>query len=141
MRPFFFRFGLYIENCFLASKRQVTQYHVQFFGHKAVRRWMCETSTLKYDGSGTIESLKYKTMNGKMKDLAMKINSDWSDSIKQADEAIPLTRKERLFRYSFDYSRCLKSNSSPVAVEDFKVENNKRRSLKGVKCPIFYLFR
>uniref|UniRef100_A0A803K3R2 Nuclear receptor-binding SET domain protein 2 n=1 Tax=Xenopus tropicalis TaxID=8364 RepID=A0A803K3R2_XENTR len=103
---------LYSHTKVKGQKKNVRQYHVQFFGNAPERAWISEKSMVPFKGENEYdhlcqESAKQAPTKAEktklLKPITGKIRAQWDIGIEQAKEGILMTPEERKEKFTFIY--------------------------------------
>ncbi|XP_060071280.1 histone-lysine N-methyltransferase NSD2-like [Ylistrum balloti] len=123
--------GLYTK-----FNKRVRLYHVQYFGHEEERGWLFSSSIMEFQGRKQYEDhkselLKNAKKQGKQRlEKLYKVSNSraaaWNIAIKEAEEALPMSRNERKQHYTYVYaskdSEDSKASDKTVSKSDTKTE-------------------
>ncbi|KAJ8263538.1 hypothetical protein COCON_G00159950, partial [Conger conger] len=88
------------------------EYHVQFFGSVAERAWIHEKRVVVYQGEHQFEQLQAETLRKTsnpaerhklLKPTPQRERAQWEVGVGHAEDALPMTREERIETYTFIY--------------------------------------
>uniref|UniRef100_A0A8C3A3D8 Histone-lysine N-methyltransferase NSD3 n=1 Tax=Cyclopterus lumpus TaxID=8103 RepID=A0A8C3A3D8_CYCLU len=88
------------------------EYHVQFFGSVAERAWIHEKRIVLYQGKQQYEDLQAETLRKAsnpvekhklLKPIAQRERSQWEVGVGHAEDALVMSRQERIDNYTFIY--------------------------------------
>ncbi|XP_078285208.1 histone-lysine N-methyltransferase NSD3 isoform X4 [Rhinoraja longicauda] len=94
------------------NTRGAREYHVQFFGTVPERAWIHEKRVATYKGRSQYESLVAETARQAssaaekqkiLKPIAQRIRPQWDVGISQVEDALRLSREDRVEQYTFIY--------------------------------------
>ncbi|XP_067857283.1 histone-lysine N-methyltransferase NSD3 isoform X3 [Heptranchias perlo] len=94
------------------STRGAREYHVQFFGTVPERAWIHEKRVAPYKGRSQYNALVADTARQAsnaaekqkiLKPIAQRIRPQWDVGITQVEDALKLTREDRIAQYTFIY--------------------------------------
>ncbi|XP_041443507.1 histone-lysine N-methyltransferase NSD2 isoform X3 [Xenopus laevis] len=117
---------LYNHTKVKGQKKNVRQYHVQFFGNAPERAWISEKSMVPFKGENEYDHLcqeSAKQAHTKaektklLKPITGKIRAQWDIGIEQAKEAILMTLEERKEKFTFIYIKDRPQLNPKVAAE------------------------
>ncbi|XP_036384462.1 histone-lysine N-methyltransferase NSD3-like isoform X1 [Megalops cyprinoides] len=115
------------------------EYHVQFFGSVAERAWIHEKRVVVYEGREQFDELQAETLRKTtnpverhklLRPIPQRERSQWKVGIGHAEDALLMTREERIENYTFIY---VDPSSSPPqdGGKSAKPERKARRSRSG----------
>ncbi|XP_033756392.1 histone-lysine N-methyltransferase NSD2-like [Pecten maximus] len=131
--------GLYTK-----FNKRVRLYHVQYFGHEEERGWLFSSSIMEFQGWKQYEDRKAEALKNAKKHEKARLEklyrvsnsrmAAWKIAIKEAEEALPMSRNERKQHYTYIYESKDSGDSKKVndkGETDIKIEEN--NSLKDTK--------
>ncbi|XP_053314167.1 histone-lysine N-methyltransferase NSD2 isoform X2 [Spea bombifrons] len=108
------------------QKKNVRQYHVQFFGNAPERAWIFEKSLMSFKGEYEYDQLCQESAKQAptkaekiklLKPISGKIRAQWDIGIQQAKEALTMTTEERKEKFTFFYVKDRPHLNPKVAAE------------------------
>ncbi|KAK6468429.1 histone-lysine N-methyltransferase NSD3 [Huso huso] len=124
------------------------EYHVQFFGSVPERAWIHEKRVLVYQGQHEFEHLQAETLRQTsnhaerqklLRPVPQRERAQWEVGIGHAEDALQMTREERIDNYTFIYVDKQPETSPPPQTEKTgsaaKADNRRARRSRTVTSP------
>ncbi|KAF7666199.1 hypothetical protein LDENG_00117330 [Lucifuga dentata] len=126
------------------------EYHVQFFGSIAERAWIHEKRIVMYQGKQQFDELQSETLRKAsnpvekhklLKPIPQRERTQWEVGVGHAEDALQMTRQERIDNYTFIYVDPDPAELPPTKRPNARAEKQNRRSSTskkeegGVKSP------
>ncbi|XP_068166461.1 histone-lysine N-methyltransferase NSD3 isoform X1 [Antennarius striatus] len=118
------------------------EYHVQFFGSIAERAWIHEKRIVMYQGKQQFEELQAETLRKAtnpvekqklLKPIPQRERSQWEVGVGHAEDALVMTRQERIDNYTFIYVDPDPNEAPPSKKANVRAEKRNRRSSGSVR--------
>ncbi|XP_072913947.1 histone-lysine N-methyltransferase NSD3 isoform X1 [Hemitrygon akajei] len=125
------------------NTRGAREYHVQFFGTVPERAWIHEKRVASYQGRSQYEALVADTARQAssaaekqkiLKPIAQRIRPQWEVGISQVEDALRLTREDRIEQYTFIYVD-QKPDTSADTTTSLNLEGKKNKQHENLSSP------
>ncbi|XP_058491428.1 histone-lysine N-methyltransferase NSD3 isoform X5 [Solea solea] len=117
------------------------EYHVQFFGSVAERAWIHEKRIVIYQGRPQFDDLQAETLRKAtnpveksklLKPIPQRERTQWEVGVGHAEDALVMTRQERIDNYTFIYVDPDPVEGPPIKKPAIRLEKRNRRSSGSV---------
>ncbi|XP_055518087.1 histone-lysine N-methyltransferase NSD3 isoform X2 [Leucoraja erinacea] len=126
------------------NTRGAREYHVQFFGTVPERAWIHEKRVAAYKGRSQYEALVAETVRQAsnaaekqkiLKPIAQRIRPQWDVGISQVEDALRLSREDRIEQYTFIYVDQKPDSSADTTATSLNVDAQRNGPHENVSSP------